>query len=80
MRITWEVHDDSWKAQAFLNFYIPTKDGRSVKLGTIALKTSDPIQAKVIALLQSKGVDALDGKLEMNFQNANAKEGIELDL
>ena len=74
--------DDSWKAQAFINLYLPTKEGGRRKLGTIALKDSRPNEKALIEYLQ-KGDAALKNlanKVEFNFQMAEGSEANGFDL
>lgn len=40
--------DSAWKAQAFLNSFLPRKDGSRAKLGAIALRTSVKTDAAFI--------------------------------
>jgi len=37
---TTQANSDSWKAQGFLNLYLPSKNGQRKKLGAIPLKES----------------------------------------
>lgn len=60
---------ENWKAQAFINLYIPTPEGGKRKLGSIPLKESKDFEAALIARLQEEGaVDALKGALIVDFQ------------
>ena len=36
--------NDAWKAQAFINLYLPGAEGKNTKLHAIPLKTSNPDQ------------------------------------
>lgn len=64
--------DTSWKAQAFINLYIPTADGTRRKVGAIALRDSKAFEAALIARLQEDGaVQALADVLEIDFQMAD---------
>ena len=53
--------NDSWKAQAFLNIYIPKKgvEGGRIKVGAIPLKSAKKFDASVIERLSSGGPEAL---------------------
>jgi len=42
--------EESWKADAFLNFYLPTKNGRR-KVGYIPLKASKALEAYILERL-----------------------------
>ena len=44
--------DDSWKAQGFINLYLPSKDGKRRKLGAIPLKTNKASEAELLAFLE----------------------------
>ena len=48
--------NDNWKAQGFLNFYLPAKNGGRKKLGAIPLKES---KGNEKALLAKKGTSNL---------------------
>lgn len=66
------TQDTSWKAQAFINLYIPTADGGRRKIGAIALKEARSFEAQLIARLQEDGaVQALADVLQIDFQMAD---------
>ena len=68
------TQDDSWKATAFLNFYVPTSDGGRRKIGAISLKDSKSFDAAVIARLTEGGTEAtraLMNVLECDFHRAD---------
>ena len=74
--------DTSWKADGFLNLYLPTKGGGRRKLGTIALKKSRTSEAELLAWLEedpSRVAKVLDS-LIIDFQTAEPKEGSSFDL
>lgn len=54
-----QTQDDSWKATAFLNFYLPTADGGQRKIGAISLKDSKSFDKALIERLTSGGEDAV---------------------
>lgn len=54
-----QTQDDSWKATAFLNFYLPTADGGQRKIGAIALKDSKAFDKAVIERLTTGGEEAV---------------------
>ena len=63
--------NDDWKAQAFLNVWLPTKTGGRRKVGAIPLKLSRAGDAQLIEFLTSGGEEALRtlvNKLEFDFQ------------
>lgn len=66
--------DESWKAQAFINIYLPTADGSGRrKIGAIPLKEAKNYEAALIKRL-SEDPDALRkmvNMLEFDFQLAN---------
>ena len=64
--------NDSWKAQAFVNLYVPTPEGGKRKIGTIALKDSKTFEAALIKRLQEEGgLEALKDALIVDFQMAD---------
>lgn len=76
------AQDESWKAQGFINIYLPTKGGGERKLGTIALHEKKPAEKQLIDWLKAdeKNIQTLVGKLMFNFNTAEPKEGSEFDL
>lgn len=75
--------NDSWKAQGFLNLYLPSRDGKRTKLGAIALKTSNDRQRQLLEALDKDPdavIAAMKGKLEIEFRSAEASEGSGFDL
>lgn len=74
--------DESWKAQGFINLYLPTKGGAKRKLGTIALHEKKPAEKALIDWLKAdeKNAALLLSKVEVNFQTAEASEGSMFDL
>lgn len=76
------VQDDSWKAQGFINISLPTKDGKTRKLGAIPLRDSNVNEKALREFLESNpdGVEALLGKLVIDYQNATPAEGNGFDL
>jgi hypothetical protein len=69
--------NDSWKAQGFLNFYLPTQDGGRRKLGAIPLKDSKPNEKTLLAWLNEDPtrVQMIINKLELEYQPAQQAEG-----
>ena len=75
-------NSDDWKAQAFLNVWLPTKAGGRRKVGAIPLKTSRAGDAQLIDFL-SGGEDALRSlvnKLEFDFQLSGGNPDSAFDL
>ncbi len=61
--------NESWKAQAFINLYVPKPEGGRAKIGAIPLKASKKFERALIERLQQDGaVEALLDKLEIDFQ------------
>ena len=74
--------DDSWKAQGFLNLYLPGKDGARRKLGAIPLKESKASEKQLLAWLNEdhSRVSMILAKLELEYQPAAAPETTGFDL
>lgn len=74
--------NDSWKAQGFLNFYLPSKDGGRRKLGAIPLKESKVNEKTLLAWLNEDPtrVQVLLNKIELEYQPAQQAEGTGFDL
>ena len=69
---TTNQQNDSWKAQAFVNLYVPTPEGGRRKIGSIALKDSKTFEAALIKRLQEEGgLEALKDALIVDFQMAD---------
>lgn len=73
---------DSWKAQAFLNFYLPGKDGSRKKLGAIPLHERKSNEAALIEWLREdpERAQVIINKLEMevNFVSDGDAAGFDL--
>lgn len=69
-------------AIAFLNLYLPSKDGQRVKLGAIPLKASKEREAALVEALKASPdlVAAIISKLEIDFQMVTTGEGNHFDL
>lgn len=74
--------NDSWKAQGFLNLYLPSKDGKRTKLGAIPLKQSNQREKSMLAWLNEdpKRVATILAKLEIEYRSAEPNEGSGFDL
>lgn len=70
-------NNDSWKAQGFINLYLPTKDGKRRKLGAIPLRESSTTEAPLLAWLNAdpSRVKSIMAQLVMEFQSAEPAEG-----
>lgn len=79
---TSQPADESWKAQGFLNFYLPSKGGPRRKLGAIPLKDSKPSEREMLAWLNAdpSRVTILLSKLELEYQSAVADPAHSFDL
>lgn len=64
--------NDSWKAQGFLNFYLPAKNGGRKKLGAIPLKEAKGNEKQLLAWLNEdpSRVAKILASLEIEFQSA----------
>lgn len=75
--------NESWKAQAFLNLWLPSKDGgKRRKLGAIPLKASNASERLMIEWLTEDPtrVAAILSKLVIDFQIATADSKTGFDL
>ena len=69
--------NNQWKADAFVNLWLPTKGGGRRKLGYIALKGNKAFERAIIERLQAGGQEALDALaevVEFEFHMAEASE------
>ena len=66
------TQNDNWKAQGFLNFYLPSKNGQRKKLGAIPLKESKHSEKALLAWLNEDPARAgvILSKLEIEYQSA----------
>jgi hypothetical protein len=74
--------NDSWKAQGFLNLYLPKPDGSKGKLGAIALKDSRPAEKALMAFLNEDPtrVSAVLAKLIIEYRPATPQDTGGFDL
>jgi hypothetical protein len=77
-----QQNNEQWKAQGFLNLYLPTKDGGRRKLGAIPLKEAVSTEKAMLDWLKEDPtrVEAILNKLEIEFRTAEPKEGSAFDL
>ena len=77
-----QAQNESWKAQGFLNLYLPSKDGKRKKLGAIPLKESKHSEKALLAWLNEdpSRVSQILSKLEMEFQSATPGDASGFDL
>ena len=74
--------NDSWKAQGFINIFLPSKAGGRRKLGSIALKESNDNQKLLLDWLNADEGNAakLAAAMIVEFQSATPDEGTSFDL
>ena len=70
------TNNESWKAQGFLNFYLPAKNGQRRKLGAIPLKESKANEKRLLAWLNEdpSRVTQILAKLEIEYQSADSND------
>ena len=75
-------NNEAWRAQGFINIYVPSKDGKRRKLGAIALKDSKPSEKSLREWLEADPANTgkLLAKLVMEYQSATPAEGSGFDL
>lgn len=71
-----------WKADAFINCFLPRKDGSRMKVGFFALKESNADQQQLITWLKEDPeghLEVLKQKLVLEFKELNqASAGLDL--
>lgn len=74
--------NDSWKAQGFLNLYLPRADGQRRKLGAIPLKDSKPNEKQLLDWLNEdpSRVSVILSKLVIEYQSATPADNSGFDL
>lgn len=73
-----KTNDAAWKAQGFLNFYLPTQDGGRRKVGAIPLKGNKPSEKQLLEWLTADpeaNAQAMINAMVMEFQSATPSEG-----
>ena len=70
------------KAKGFLNIYLPSKDGKKRKVGSVALRESKALENQILAFLEADegNLLKLSRKLVIEYQSATVNEGSMLDL
>ena len=70
------------KAKGFLNIYLPSKDGKKRKVGSIALRESKLLENQILSFLEADeaNLPKLSSKLVIEYQSAAVNEGSMLDL
>ena len=72
-----------WKADAFLNVFLPRRNGTRMKLGFFALKENNVDQSKLIAWIKEDPENRLHtllDKLVIEFHEVNQRDESDLDL
>jgi predicted GH43/DUF377 family glycosyl hydrolase len=67
-------------AEGWLNVYITGTDGKEYKIGAIPLDNDKPLHARINAACTSKGVEAIEGHVSLNWQPGGTKEASSLNL
>lgn len=71
-------NNDSWKAKAFINIYVASKDGSRKKLVGVPLRDGKgyEAEAKLLEFLRAgaENVEKFAGKLVIDFQEVTEKE------
>lgn len=78
-----QAGNDDWKADAFINVFLPRKNGTRMKLGFFALKESNVDQSKLIAWIKEDPearIAALLDKLVIEFHEVGQQGESDLDL
>lgn len=70
------TNNENWKAQGFLNLYLPAKNGQRRKLGAIPLKESKANEKQLLAWLNEdpSRVTQILAKLEIEYQSAASND------
>lgn len=73
---------ENWKAQGFLNLYLPGMNGQRKKLGAIPLREFKPNEKKLLAWLNEdpSRVAHLLAKLEIEYQTSQPGDAAGFDL
>lgn len=75
-------NNENWKAQGFINIYLPGRGGKRRKLGSIALRDAKPAEKELIEFLKQdpENILALMAHAEIDFQLADDTENTGFDL
>ncbi len=76
-------NNSDWKADAFLNVFIPRRNGTRMKLGFFPLKENNVDQAKLIQWIKEDPearIAALISKLVIEFHEVGNQDESDLDL
>ena len=76
-------NDDNWKAQGFINLYLPGSEGKDRKIGAIPLQISKDAHKQLLEWLEKdpENINKLAGKLRLTYQSAvgNSQAALALD-
>lgn len=74
--------NQDWKADAFLNLYLPRHDGTRAKLGAIALKGSNDTHQAIMLLLAKEpaALERIIEKLMIEYHVVSAEATSDLDI
>jgi hypothetical protein len=74
--------NSDWKAAAFINLFLPRKDGSRMKLGFCALKSDDPEHLQLMEWLEADegNLNKLATKLVLDYRAVEEKTDNGLDL
>lgn len=74
--------NESWKASAYLNLYLPGRDGSRKKLGAIPLRAGKPNEKTLMDWLNEdpSRVAAIISKLDIEYRAVESGEGSGFDL
>lgn len=74
--------NDNWKAQGFINLYLPSKDGKRRKLGAIPLRDSKNNEKSLREWLEADPANMAKvmAKLIMEYQSATPQDTSSFDL
>lgn len=77
-----QPRNENWKAQGFINLYLPRKNGSRAKLGAIPLKASRDNDRRLLEWLNEdpSRVSVIMDKLIMEYQSAEQSDDAQLDL
>ena len=81
--VTGVAKNENWKSDAFLNIYMPTRQGGRRKIGSVGLKLNKPMDKQLLDYLSDageEGLAALKERIVLDFQRADGNNGDELDL
>jgi hypothetical protein len=76
-------NNDDWKANAFLNVFLPRKNGTRMKLGFFPLKETNIDQQKLITWIKEDPETRLASllqKLVIEFHEVGSQDESDLDL